>query len=85
MALALILLLASIAGCYQSHGPPGPEVDAAIVGDAVVGTGDGGRICGCPGSPTAQVCVLPRMCCPVTRTCEDPAHFNCSGSSRPCE
>lgn len=44
---------------------------------------DLGRPCGCPGTPGFQYCQLPRMCCPVTRTCEDPSRFNCSGSTPP--
>lgn len=36
--------------------------------------------CLCENLPGYAACVLPLMCCPVVATCEDPAHFNCSGS-----
>lgn len=45
---------------------------------------DAGPLCGCPGTPGYQRCVLPRMCCPATRTCEDPARFSCTGSAPAC-
>lgn len=52
-------------------------------GDVLATPEDLGRPCGCPGTPGFQRCFLPRMCCPVTRTCEDPARFNCSGQTPP--
>ncbi len=87
LRLVGLVLVVSCAGCYQLHGrSDGAAPDAAAARDASVdASADAGRLCGCPGSPTAHVCVLPLMCCPTTRTCEDPAHFNCSGSALPCE
>ncbi len=63
------------------------ERDVATVDVAMdvldAGGGVDGRACGCPGTSGFRVCVLPLMCCPVTRTCEDPARFNCTGSNPP--
>ena len=86
MRLLVLLLLANVPGCYQAHLRAEGERDAGTTRDAAVDAqSDGGRLCGCPGSVTARVCALPLMCCPVTRTCEDPARFNCTGSAPPCD
>ncbi|MFO0631208.1 MAG: hypothetical protein U0326_30005 [Polyangiales bacterium] len=94
----LALALASLAACGARTDLSVPErdgapVDAVSVDAVVVATPDAtpdvapvdapGQPCGCPGTATFRRCLLPRMCCPVTRTCEDPARFNCSGSTPP--
>jgi hypothetical protein len=83
----IVLVFVLTLGCYQAH-ERGSDASVVLVdGGTDVGidggTDGGGRLCGCPGSPTAHVCVLPLMCCPATQTCEDPAHFSCTGSN-PC-
>ncbi len=40
--------------------------------------------CNCPDAPGYAPCVKPLECCPVVGQCEDPAHFNCTGSSKTC-
>lgn len=85
-ALAILLVVLE-GGCYLAHERAGDAGAVARDGghdvtlDAPPDTG--ARLCGCPGSPTARVCVLPLMCCPATETCEDPAHFSCTGTD-PC-
>ena len=80
----LLLALALTTGCYRAHER---DSDASLVAQdgGVDGASDGGvdaagQLCGCPGS-VRTVCILPLMCCPATETCENPAHFNCSGSN----
>jgi hypothetical protein len=73
------LFLALALACYAHHERDAASGDAGAERDA-----DAGRLCGCPGSPTARVCVLPLMCCPATLTCEDPASFRCTGSTPSC-
>jgi hypothetical protein len=84
---------ALVFGCFQSH--PRAEVVGDVGAldasrDAGVrdtsrdaGRDASGRLCGCPGREVR--CVLPEMCCPATRTCEDPSRFNCTGSAPRCE
>lgn len=40
--------------------------------------------CLCPAAPGYAPCVAPLECCPVVGVCEDPATFNCSGSTKTC-
>jgi len=54
--------------------------DGGVDGASDGGVDAAGQLCGCPGS-VRTVCILPLMCCPATETCENPAHFNCSGSN----
>lgn len=77
--MARLLWILLLSGCYQAHER---ALDAGLF-PADAGADAAVRLCGCPGAPTAHVCVLPLMCCPATETCEDPAHFNCSGHD-PC-
>ncbi len=84
----VVFVFVLAAGCYQAH-ERGADASLVVVdgggdGGHDAGTDTGGRPCGCPGAPTAHVCALPLMCCPATETCEDPAHFSCTGSSNPC-
>ncbi len=80
---ALAVALAS--GCYRTHvRGTEPARDAGPVPDAPRADA-AERLCGCPGDPAAEVCRLPEMCCPATRTCEDPARFRCTGSAPACD
>jgi hypothetical protein len=89
MTRALSLAVLSVMACGARSELTAPS-DAGAAratldrpGDVPATPEDAGRPCGCPGTPGFQRCFLPRMCCPVTRTCEDPARFNCSGQTPP--
>ncbi|MDQ3036753.1 MAG: hypothetical protein M3Y87_30450 [Myxococcota bacterium] len=90
---AVVLMFALASGCYTTHvrdGDPPPRVDGSLLDARVAspddaGPLDAGRLCGCPGDPAAEVCRLPEMCCPATRTCENPASFRCTGSAPSCD
>lgn len=83
--------LLCLAGCYASHSVG--EEDSGIARDVSVRDVSAPDVslpdvsvpatCGCPGREVA--CSLPEMCCPVTRTCENPSTFRCSGTSVDCD
>ncbi|MFO0628060.1 MAG: hypothetical protein U0325_20970 [Polyangiales bacterium] len=86
-SLALVLGWGMACGARSELSPPGdagaPTAPIDRPTEVVDVPQDVGRPCGCPGTPGFQRCFLPRMCCPVTRTCEDPARFNCTGPTPP--
>jgi hypothetical protein len=88
-ALAPAGLLLSFPGCGGDvvvDGAATAEVTDAAAEDAA--TEDAGPTappqCLCPNAPGYAACVKPFECCPTVGVCENPATFNCSGSTKTC-
>jgi len=83
----LAAAIAALAACGARTELHTSAMDVPAV--AEVGTDTGavdvrpGQPCGCPGTAGFRYCVLPLMCCPGLRRCEDPAHFSCTGQTLP--
>ncbi len=89
LPLLAVLLTGLLTGCFASHQRATPGRDASPGSADDAGPLDAGWAidagpplpCFCEG---ATPCTLPRMCCPVTGTCEDPSRFRCTGSTMSC-